>query len=213
MLLRKIDALSAEVSRLTSVNATLEAELAAAQGGTEQLRVLLDLRVRDAAKLEFDVRQSRARLRKAGSRVRPNTAPSAPSFADPEQGFRFLVLSQWASRFPAAEQKDRPLVEYRLGPRFLSSLTALEGIKDEKVAAVVVEIVTGVAPKVAGREVHQLRTGSGGGAPVRIRPDGAVAWRASLQVSSPSARRIHYWVLPDHVIEFACVATHDSFDI
>jgi hypothetical protein len=48
---------------------------------------------------------------------------------------------------------------------------------------------------------------------VRVRNDGAIAWRASLQVNTPSARRIHYWVLPSGQIELARVAAHDDFDI
>ena len=96
---------------------------------------------------------------------------------------------------------------------FLESLERLEGIKAEKVADVVFEIVTGLAPQLPSREVHHLRTGSGGDDPVRIRDDGAIAWRASLQVNTPSARRIHYWVLPSGQIELARVATHDDFNI
>jgi len=212
LLLRKIDALTAEASRLEAENEVLKGELAAGQGAVEQVQALLDQAEKQAARLAFEVKQSRARLRKAG-KARPEATQPRPTFADPERGFRFLVEAQWATRIPAAEQRERPLGPYTLGPRFLASLAALEGIKDEKVAAVVVEIVTGIAPRVSGREVHQLRTGAGGGDPVRTRPDGAVAWRASLQVNTPSARRIHYWVLPDQVVELACVATHDSFDI
>lgn len=83
----------------------------------------------------------------------------------------------------------------------------------EKVADVVFEIVTGLATLVPSRAVHQLRTGSGGNDPVRRRDDGAIAWRAYLQVNTPSARRIHYWVLPNGRIELARVATHDDFEI
>jgi len=75
----------------------------------------------------------------------------------------------------------------------------------------VFEIVTGLAPQIPGREVHHLRTGTGGDNPIRKRDDGAMAWRASLQVKTPSARRIHYWVLTNGQIELARVATHDDF--
>ena len=78
-------------------------------------------------------------------------------------------------------------------------------------ADVVFEIVTGLAPQIPGREVHHFRTGTGGDNPIRKRDDGAMAWRASLQVKSPSARRIHYWVLANGQIELAQVATHDDF--
>ena len=124
----------------------------------------------------------------------------------------YLVLTRWATRTLPSEQHARPLPTYAIGPRFLASLDKLEGIKDEKVADVVVEIVTGLAPQIPGREVHHLRSGPGGDDPVRVRVDGAVAWRASLQVKSPSARRIHYWVLSAGGIELARVTTHDDFD-
>lgn len=101
------------------------------------------------------------------------------------------MLTQWATRTLPSEQVERPLPEYLIGPRFLGSLDKLEGIKKEKVADVVFEIVTGLAPQIPSREVHHLRTGTGGDNPIRKRDDGAVAWRASLQVKTPSARRIH----------------------
>jgi hypothetical protein len=139
-------------------------------------------------------------------------AGNGPQFADAGQGFRYLVLTQWATRTLPDEQFDRPLPEYVIGPRFLDSLARLEGIRTEKVAAVVFEIVTGLAPQISSREVHRLRTGPGGDDPVRIREDGAVAWRASLQVNTPSARRIHYWVLLSGQVELARVTMHDDFD-
>jgi len=55
--------------------------------------------------------------------------------------------------------------------------------------------------EIAGRELHQLRTGTGGNDPVRVRPDGATCWRVSLQVKTPPARRLHYWMLNDGSIE------------
>ena len=49
-------------------------------------------------------------------------------------------------------------------------------------------------------------------APSGSRGAGAVAWRASLQVKTPAARRIHYWVLSSGQIELARVTAHDDFD-
>lgn len=125
-------------------------------------------------------------------------------------GVRQHVLTQWATRTILSEQAQRALPEYLIGPDFLESFESLEGIKPEKVADVVVEIVTGRAPEIEGRKVHRLRSGSGGSDPYRVRDDGAVAWRASLQVNTASARRIHYWVLPDGRYELNNVAIHDD---
>lgn len=211
-LLRKIDGLTAQVSGLKRDQDNLRAQLLAGADEREQLRYLLDQAERRANRAENDLKTARARLRKAGSTKSVTATSQGPQFADAEQGFRYLVLTQWATRTSPSEQAERPLPDYDIGARFIDSLKRLEGIKKGKVADVVFEIVTGIAPQIPSREVHRLRTGPGGEDPARIRDDGAIAWRASLQVKTPSARRIHYWVLPNGRIEIARVAAHDDFD-
>lgn len=210
LLLRKIDALNAEVKEWKREHEALRAQLRAGQDEHDQLRYLLDQSERRANRAENDLRTTRARLRRAGKSRQGPARVKAPRFADREQGFRYLVLTSWATRTGPDEQAGRPLPDYLIGPEFLDSLERLEGIRDEKVADVVFEIVTGLAAQTTGRELHQLRTGPGGGDPVRTRSDGAVAWRASLQVGTPSARRVHYWVLPNRQIELSRVVTHDD---
>ena len=207
-----IDALAAQVAALTRGQAELETQLAAGADERAQLRYLLGEAERRANRAEHDLKAARSRLRKAGTRS--VSAPVArPVFANREQGFRHLVLTQWAIRTPPNEQPTRPLPDYAMGPKFLDSLDKLQGIKPEKVADVVFEVVTGLAAKLPSRELHRLRTGTGGDDPIRERAsDGAVAWRASLQVNTPSARRLHYWVLRGGQIELARVATHDDYD-
>lgn len=213
-LLLKVDGLTAEIAGLKREIVNLQTQLLAGADEREQLRFLLDQAERRANKTENDLKSTRARLRKATSTSKSESpSGNGPQFADPAQGFRYLVLTQWATRTLPSEQGDRPLADFLIGPVFLESLERLEGIKAEKVADVVFEIVTGLAPQLPSREVHHLRTGSGGDDPVRTRDDGAIAWRASLQVNTPSARRIHYWVLPSGQIELARVATHDDFNI
>ncbi|MFT4189814.1 MAG: hypothetical protein QM621_14715 [Aeromicrobium sp.] len=212
-LLRKIDGLNADVNALKREQEELRAQIQAGDDERAQLRYLLSQAEHRANRAEHELKNTRARLRKAGSSKRADVEPAAgPQFADPEQGFRYLVLTRWATRTLPGEQAERPLPDYLLGPRFLESLDKLEGIKTEKIADVVFEVLTGLAAQTAGRELHHLRTGPGGEDPVRTRDDGAVAWRASLQVKTPSARRLHYWVLPDGTIELARVATHDDFE-
>lgn len=212
-LLLKIDGLAADVARLEREAEGARAQQAATVDEREQLRYLLDQADRRANKAEHELKATRSRLRKAGNARPAGVDTPGPQFVDREQGFRYRVLTQWATRTLPSEQRDRPLSDYLVGPRFLDSLDKLEGIKEDKVADVVFEIVTGLAPQLPSREVHHLRTGSGGEDPVRIRDDGAAAWRASLQVNTPSARRIHYWVLTTGQIELARVATHDDFDV
>lgn len=211
-LLLKIDGLNAQVADLRRQAEQLRDQLLAGSDEREQLRYLLDQAQRNANRAENELRTTRARLRKAGAKSSYAVGPT-PQFADREQGFRYLVLTRWATRTAPSEQEDRPLADYLLAPGFLDSVDLLEGIKTEKIADVVFEIVTGLAPQLQGREVHHLRTGPGGDDPVRQREDGAIAWRASLQVNTPSARRIHYWVLPNGTVELARVATHDDFAI
>ena len=38
-----------------------------------------------------------------------------------------------------------------------------------------------------------------------------MAWRVSLQVGAPSARRLHYWQLQDGSVELAKVCVHNDF--
>jgi hypothetical protein len=215
---------SASTKSMSLTIASLQAEVrtakrqrdevhAQAQGfATELGHLRTELRqVEDQARrLTQQLEQSRTKLRK--SRSSSSTA-DAPSFADPERGFRFLVERAWATRIPAAEQPSCPLGDYTMGTHFLRSLDSLHGLGADRVADVVMEVVTGKAALSGGRELHQLRTDDAGGLPQRVREDGARAWRVSLQSNTPAARRLHYWVLPDGSIEFAKVGVHDDMSI
>lgn len=201
--------LSLTVAALKRRNESQASEIADLTNERNQLSHRLQEVERDQRRREAEVAKLKAQLRKAGKASA--TAWSAPEFADREQGFRFAVTGAWASRTPKAEQAARPLVHYTLGPEFLDSLDRLEGVKSTKVADVVFEIVTGLVRDLAGRDAHQLRQGAAGNAPyVRRASDGAVCWRAALQVNTPSARRIHYWVLPGGEVELSRVCLHDE---
>lgn len=71
-------------------------------------------------------------------------------------------------------------------------------------------MLTGLVFQIAGREAHQLRTGTGCDDPFVSRADGANCWRVSLQIKTPSARRLHFWQLNDGSIELASVRLHDD---
>lgn len=131
-------------------------------------------------------------------------------FTDPLEQLRFEVYQAWARRIPAAQKGELPLATWTVGPDFLDTLT-MEVLSRPKVVDVIVEVLTGLVYEVAGREAHQLRTGTGGDDPYRTRVDGATCWRVSLQVRSPSARRLHYWQLNDGSIELASIRLHDDF--
>lgn len=211
-LLLQIDALKAKVTANEREIQRLSLQVVAAADEREQVHYLRDQAERRANRAENELKSAKSRLRKAGG-SRNNSASSEPVFADREVGFRYLVQTQWALRTLPAEQDERPLPEYDIGPNFLDSLDRLEGITPKKVADVVFEILTGLAARTPAREAHRLRQGESGDAPIRTREDGAIAWRVSLQVKTPSARRIHYWLPPSGRIELAQVAKHDDFSI
>lgn len=63
-----------------------------------------------------------------------------------------------------------------------------------------------------GLQFRPLRTSDGGNAPQVTRNDGAACWRVSLQVNSPSARRLQFWQLSDGSVELARVVLHGDVE-
>jgi hypothetical protein len=201
---RSLASARAEIKRL-------EADIDALRIERELLVSELKLAKHDTQEVRSQLARSRTDLRKS-SRRSAGRAAEAEAFLDPEESFRYEVYATWVKRIPAAEKQARPLLDYSLGPDFLESLRRLQGITRGKVAAVVVEVLTGLARDQPGRELHQLRADGSGGSPTRVRPsDRAECWRVSLQVHSPSARRLHFWRLPDGSVELSRVAVHDDF--
>lgn len=119
-----------------------------------------------------------AGIGKAGRAVELVEAEGA-LFADAEEQLRFEVMLAWARRIPAGEKASKPLGQFRIGPEFIETLTSTDGIERSKVVDVMVEVACGLAWSIAGRELHQLRTGEHGDAPGRVRADGAACWRTS----------------------------------
>ena len=74
------------------------------------------------------------------------------------------------------------------------------------------KLTIGVAAELGSRAVHQLRANAVGNSPQRARlSDQAKAFRCSLQKGTVSARRLHWWDLPDGGgVEFAHVGVHDD---
>ncbi len=157
-------------------------------------------------------RDARTADRRATRGARPDEpADTGPAFLDPVEQWRHEVYLAWVDRIPPSDKAERPLpAQWLVGPRFLDSLAALEGVSQQKVLDVVVEVLTGLAKDLPGRDLHRLRTGEGGNVPFRTREDGAVCWRAALQRETASARRLHYWELPGGTIELSRVVAHDD---
>ncbi|MFJ3403711.1 hypothetical protein [Promicromonospora sp. NPDC090134] len=189
-----------EVERLLGRVGELTERLDRGERRAEQQATALRKARQEAARL-------RRRLGDAGAEV-----PEERYFADDEEQLRFEVLTEWARAIPAAEKAGRPLADYTLGPRFLASLTEVEGVSRDRVVWTLVMVLTGLALDMNGLQVHRLRTGAGGDDPFRHRDDGAVCWRVSLQVNTPSARRLHYWKLPGGAYELSRVVLHDDVE-
>ncbi|NYI81063.1 hypothetical protein [Nocardioides panzhihuensis] len=213
-----VQSMSLQVTAIKAEKARLEAELTELR---DQVSGLRNERVQFAKDLARAARQVEtrdaelARMRSQLRRAKQRSAPpevTPPVFADRERGFRHLVEAAWARRIPLGEQPTRPLPGYAIGERFLDSVDTLEGIAVDKIADVVMEVLTGLAEQSAGRELHQLRTSVGGNAAPQSRDDGAVCYRVSMQVHTPSARRLHFWKCPDGTIELSRVVVHDDME-
>jgi hypothetical protein len=101
-----------------------------------------------------------------------------------------------------------PLTSYGFADGFLDSVQDLQGIDRSKIIAVAVEILTGLAESLPGRDMHRLREGLPG-TPFIDHPELGTAWRVSLQTRTASARRLHFWRGNNGRITFATVGLHD----
>lgn len=133
-----------------------------------------------------------------------------------ERAFLLAVRWAYARLFGEDDRMRHPLRRMRVGRDFLGSVRTMEGVEVDKVVEVCALVAADVAHRLHGREVHRLRSGPAG-APYRDRAaDGAQAWRCAIQVDTPSARRLHWWLIPGPeggTVEFANVVLHDDFSI
>ncbi len=194
--LGQLQAANRERTLLDARLAKAEAELAAAKAEAARLRRSL----RDADK---KAKQAIRRAQEMDDRAR-----GVGVFNDPGEQLRHEIRLQYLHRIPESQRAELPLAEYRLGPRFLDSLDDLKGVARDKVVDVLVEVLTGLVRSMPGRQLHPWRAGPAG--PQETRADGGAAWRCSLQVNTPSARRLKYWQLPGGTVEFDSVGVHDE---
>ena len=131
----------------------------------------LAARDRELMVSEEALRQLRGRHRCSllaeGRRTRALSAPGhGRVFSDPIEQLRFEVHLAWALRIPADDEPVRPLRPHPVGDDVLASLE-LAGTGARRGSAlgreVFVDILTWIADTSAGRDVHALRTGPGGG--------------------------------------------------
>jgi hypothetical protein len=164
--------------------------------------------------LEQNLAQART-LRRESDKRRSRTARQSQEsdgrqFLDDRAQLDFDLYVAWVHTTVAAEKEQRPLARYSYGPDFFTTLHSVEGVSRSKVVEVMVQVLTGRHTELASRELHQLRTGSGGDDPPVTREGGETCWRVALQTKTPSARRLHYWACNDGSIEFSSVRLHDD---
>lgn len=192
----------------------LEEQLARSERAVAELREALAERSAKVVALAEALESAKLRLRELPS-TKPKGAdvPKPPAESSPEDVFLGRLFEAWLQDTTTADRRELPLRPFVLGPRFLSGLDDVE-IPAERVARACAWIAAGRAPELGALRPHPFREGKGGEDAQRKRDsDGAVAWRAALKVSSPAAPRLHYWIRPDGVIEFASVNYHDDFSI
>jgi hypothetical protein len=182
----------------------LRRRLTLAQAQIESLNDVLEARGKEIARLQSQASDTRRKARRAKGSAGPK-----PVFSDPHRQLRHEIWLAWLDRFGEQERERLPLPEdYGFGEEFQASLAELNGVSRTKVVDVLVEVLTGLDHRLAGRQLHSWRQGRGG--EQQVRGDGAKAWRVSLQVDTPGARRLKYWKLPGGGFEFDSVGHHDD---
>ncbi|MBP2437299.1 hypothetical protein [Microbacterium amylolyticum] len=160
----------------------------------------------DRSRREAEKRAQTAEARLGG----PSRAERQAQWPSVEQWLRHEIYLAWVGRVHAGEKARMPLPPYDIGPDFPGDLTALTEPQFGKTLRAIIDVLTGRAEQVSGRDLHRLRTSDAGGSPYVTREDGASAYRCAIEINTPSARRLHYWQRPDGVIELARAREHDA---
>ncbi|WP_395245543.1 hypothetical protein ACGGZK_06940 [Agromyces sp. MMS24-K17] len=170
----------------------------------------------ESGRMLRDARRQETRRAAAGGAAHAHPSPAArrARWADPAEWVRHEVWSAWAERIPVGDQAGHPLGPFTVGAGFADSLSALDDGQFAKAMKAVVDVVSGMAKDLPGRDLHRLRVSDAGGSGFRERDDGSLAMRCAIEQNTASARRLHYWVLPQGAgVELARVGLHDDTSI
>lgn len=192
----------------------LRLELAAEQLIAESARAALeDAEVRLGRRQEelLDLRAYKRRTQSALKRAL--AAGSDGLFVSAGERLRHDLYLAWAKNVPASDKARQALPwDWKAGPEFAASLYGFtESGVVAKALKAAVEVLTGTAGRNAAREVHPLRANPGGDSAQLVRADGAKCFRAAIEQNVASARRLHFWRLPDGSVELSRVVVHDDF--
>lgn len=204
----------AELVSVQQEQDVLRLELQAEQQIAEEARTALEDAAARHARLQQELLDLRAYKRRTQSVLkRAQATGSDDLFATAEERLRHDVYLAWAKNVPASDKKRQALpAEWTVGPEFAASLYGFTepGVVAKALKATV-EVLTGAADRNPAREVHPLRANPGGDTAQLARGDGARCFRAAVEQKVASARRLHFWRLPDGTIELSRVVVHDDF--
>jgi hypothetical protein len=205
-----------EVGADDSAHARLEGEARLQRRITQQVKVELADAHQEVVALKEQLSRARRELR---ARARPDVETPARASRDErrsrwpstESWLRHEIVLAWVDRVAAADKARWPLPDsYRIGDRFAASVAELDDALFEKAMKATVDVLTGRAREISGRELHPLRQGEAGNAPAYVRhSDGARCFRVYVEQKVPAARRLHFWQLPDGEVELERVVSHD----
>ena len=181
--------------------------------GAEIEIATLRKRLSDQQELHRERTQA-ARKRRGALESGPAVSVWAPElFMVAEDTVRHAITVAWVERVPAAEKSVYALPDYDVGPDFAESIDALPPAQQAKAFKCVVDVLTDRAREIASRRVHPLRKGAGGDNSPHTRENGAVCFRANIETSTASARRLHWWRNSDGSIELSRVVVHDDMGV
>lgn len=188
---------------------TREVDVALALAEEKEQEFLAERRKRVDLEVQVGALKARIYHLQGGTRAEPDAESATPG--DESDEFIEAIRASYRERTEEADRESFPLCEIRLHPNFLDAVEGLQGINRNKIVEVCAEVACGRAVTLPSRSVHALRKSQGAESGQRIRAsDGAKAYRCNLQTGTASARRLHWWRIDGHTIEFAHVGIHDD---
>jgi hypothetical protein len=165
-------------------------------------------RIFDMTEVHREQLKTARRRKNENSVLTPAWEPAL--FATGEEAVRHAVYIAWTRRVYAGDKAAHSLPQFEVGSEFASSIESLDAGQQSKAFKCVVDVLTGLARDIVARRVHPLREGTGTEEASVARADGAICFRANIETSTASARRLHYFRNLDGSIELSRVVLHDD---
>lgn len=195
-------------------DAAARTEVESLQLRVEELQGMLTEAEAERDTLRAELAKLRKRLTDQRRTPQNDTTKGPDPFAS-EVSLKAAIEAEHAqrTRLPA-DAEQYPLRRWELGREFLQSARTLQGIPAPNIVTACAHVASDRAHKINAYNVHAI-TLAKNVVPHVVPAKGARAWRLSLQESTSSARRMHYWVSSttdgERVVEFIDVDTHDAY--